>query len=149
VRDRRVAAARHGESKRRAAAIAFQLVGVCRSNADLRVVVVDQPVSVAVPKVPPPVGPDSVTMNVSSGSTQGRGLRTSLTAHLSMVAVELLGVGITPRHHRRPLGDADVGLPQLHPVPAGQSIEALDRSVEKLGIGREGDVLGLHLVSTV
>ena len=32
-------------------------------------------------------------------------------AHFSMVAVELLGVGITPRHHRRPLGDADVGLP--------------------------------------
>jgi hypothetical protein len=65
-------------------------------------------------------------------------------AHLSMVAVELLGVGITPRHHRRLLGDADVGLPQSHAVSAGQSIEPLDRGVEKLGVGREGDVLGLH-----
>jgi hypothetical protein len=46
-------------------------------------------------------------------------------AHLSMVAVELLGVGIAPRHHRRLLGDADVGLPQSHAVAAGQVIEAL------------------------
>ena len=28
-------------------------------------------------------------------------------AHLPVVALELLGVGIAPRHHRRPLGDAD------------------------------------------
>ena len=59
-------------------------------------------------------------------------------------AVELLGVGITPRHHRRLLGDADVGLPQSHAVTAGQVIEARDRGMEKLGVGREGDVLGLH-----
>jgi hypothetical protein len=61
-----------------------------------------------------------------------------------MVAVELLGVGIAPRHHRRLLGDADVGLPQSHAVTAGQVIEARDRGMEKLGVGREGDVLGLN-----
>ena len=61
-----------------------------------------------------------------------------------MVAVELFGVGIAPRHHRRPLGDADVGLPQPHAVAAGQAVEPLDRRVQQLGVGREGDVLGLH-----
>jgi len=65
-------------------------------------------------------------------------------AHFSMVAVELLGVGITPRHHRRLLGDAQIGLPQSPAVPAGQAIEPLDRRVQELGVGREGDVLGLH-----
>jgi hypothetical protein len=65
-------------------------------------------------------------------------------AHLPMVAVELLGVGIASRHHRRLPGDADVGLPQLHAVAAGQAIEALDRRMQELGVGREGDVLGLY-----
>lgn len=32
-------------------------------------------------------------------------------ARLSTVAVELLGMGVASRHHRRPLGDAHVGLP--------------------------------------
>ena len=32
-------------------------------------------------------------------------------AHFSMMAVELLGVGITSRHHCRPFGDAQIGLP--------------------------------------
>src|SRR5476651_2876283 len=44
-------------------------------------------------------------------------------AHLPMVAVELLGVGIASRHHRRVLGDAQVGLPQPHAVVAGQAVE--------------------------
>jgi hypothetical protein len=35
-------------------------------------------------------------------------------------------------------------MPQSHAVTAGQAIGALDRGVEKLGIGREGDVLGLN-----
>ena len=61
-----------------------------------------------------------------------------------MVAVELFGMGIAPRHHRRPLGDAQIGLPQPHAVLAGQAIEALDRRVQQLGVGREGDGLGLH-----
>jgi hypothetical protein len=38
---------------------------------------------------------------------------------LLAMAVELLGVGVAPRHHRRLLGDAQVGLPQPHPMPAG------------------------------
>jgi hypothetical protein len=65
-------------------------------------------------------------------------------AQLSMVAIELLGVGIAPRHHRRPLGDPRIGLPQPQPVLLGQAVEPLDRRVQQLGIGREGDVLGLH-----
>ena len=40
-------------------------------------------------------------------------------AQLPTVAVELLGMGIAPRHHRRALGDAQIGLPQPHPVLAG------------------------------
>ena len=36
------------------------------------------------------------------------------------------------------------GLPQPHPVLAGQAVEAFDRRVQQLGIGREADVLGLH-----
>lgn len=35
-------------------------------------------------------------------------------AQFSTVAVELLGVGVAPRHHRRAFGNAEVGLPQLH-----------------------------------
>jgi hypothetical protein len=61
-----------------------------------------------------------------------------------MVAVELLGVGITPRHHRRLLGDAQIGLPQPRAMVAGQAIEPLDRRMQQLGVGWEGDVLGLH-----
>jgi len=37
-------------------------------------------------------------------------------AQLPTVAVELFGVGIASRHHRRALGDTDVGLPQPHSV---------------------------------
>ena len=65
-------------------------------------------------------------------------------AQLPLMPVELLGVGVAPRHHRRALGDADIGLPQPHAVPAGQPVEPLDRRVQQLGVGREGDVLGLH-----
>src|SRR5271169_3394783 len=35
---------------------------------------------------------------------------------LAMMALELLGVGIAPRHHRRVLGNAQIGLPQPHPT---------------------------------
>ena len=35
-------------------------------------------------------------------------------AQLPAMALELLGVGIAPRHHRRVLGDAQIGLPQPH-----------------------------------
>ena len=65
-------------------------------------------------------------------------------AQLPAMAVELLGVGIAPRHHGRMLGDAQIGLPQPHPMRPGQAVEALDRRVQQLGVGREGDGLGLH-----
>ena len=54
-------------------------------------------------------------------------------AHLSMVAVELLGVCITSRHHRRLLGDAQIGLPQPRAMVASQAIEPLDRRMQQLG----------------
>jgi hypothetical protein len=37
-------------------------------------------------------------------------------AQLAMVAVELFGVGVAAGHHRRPLGEAEIGLPQPHAV---------------------------------
>ena len=61
-----------------------------------------------------------------------------------MVAVELLGMGVAPRHQGRALGDADVGLPQPHPMLLGHAVEPIDRSMQQLGVGREADVLGLH-----
>lgn len=39
-------------------------------------------------------------------------------------------------------GDADTGLPQLHTVLVGQPIEAPDRRMQQLGVGREADVFG-------
>jgi hypothetical protein len=65
-------------------------------------------------------------------------------ARFSAVAVELLGVGVASRHHRRAFGDAELGLPQRHPVLVGQAVEALDRGVQQFGVGREADVLGLQ-----
>src|ERR1700675_4633364 len=60
------------------------------------------------------------------------------------MAVELLGVGVAPRHHRRALGDPEVGLPQPYPMLVGQAVEAFDRRMQQLGVGWEGDVLRLH-----
>ncbi len=65
-------------------------------------------------------------------------------AQLPAVAIELLGVGIAPCHHRRTFGDADIGLPQPDPVLAGQAVEPPDGRMQQLGVGREADVLGLH-----
>ena len=44
----------------------------------------------------------------------------------------------------RPLGQPQIGLPQRHAVLAGQAVEPLDGGMHELGVGREGDVLGLH-----
>ena len=63
---------------------------------------------------------------------------------LPTVADELFGVGVAPRHHRRALSDTNIGLPQPHPVLLGDTVEPIDRRVQQLGVGREGDVLGLH-----
>ena len=60
------------------------------------------------------------------------------------MALELLGVGIASRHHRRLLGDAQIRLPQLNATRASQAIEPPDRRMDELGVGREGDGLGLH-----
>jgi len=61
-----------------------------------------------------------------------------------MVALELLGVRITPRHHRGMLGDAQIGLPQPYSAFIGQTVEPLDRRMQQFGVGREGDGLRLH-----
>jgi hypothetical protein len=65
-------------------------------------------------------------------------------AQFATVAVELFGMGVTPRHHGGTLGDAHVGLSQAHPVLAHQAVQSLDRRVQELRVGREGHVLGLH-----
>ena len=70
-------------------------------------------------------------------------------AQFPTVAVELLGVGVAPRHHRRMSGDTDVGLPQPHPMPGGQAVEPLDGGVQQLGIGRKLMFLGCTVVSIV
>jgi hypothetical protein len=64
-------------------------------------------------------------------------------AQLAMVALELLGMGIAGSHHGRTFGDAQIGLPQPHLAFAGQPVEPPDRRMQQLGIGREGDGLGL------
>src|SRR5213079_1832040 len=63
---------------------------------------------------------------------------------LSMMAVELFCMRIAPCHHRGALGDAQIRMPQPHAVLLGQPGKPLDRRVQQLRIGREGDVLGLH-----
>ena len=65
-------------------------------------------------------------------------------AQLPMVTLELLGMGIASRHHRRVLSDAQIRLPQPYATFIGQTIEPLDRGVQQFGVGREGDGLGLH-----
>jgi hypothetical protein len=70
-------------------------------------------------------------------------------AHFSMVAVELLGVDITPRHHRRRLGDAQVGLPQPNTVAAGQAVELPDRRYRSLASVGKVMFLGCTVMSIV
>ena len=53
------------------------------------------------------------------------------------MALELFGIGIASCHHRRLLGDAQIGLPQPHAVLASQAIKPLDRRMDQLGVGRE------------
>ena len=65
-------------------------------------------------------------------------------AQFPTVAIELLGVGVAPRHHRRAFGDAQVGLPQPYPVLAGEAVRAPDGGVQQFGVGREADGLWLH-----
>ena len=65
-------------------------------------------------------------------------------AQLTLMAVELPGVGVTAGHHGGLLGDAQIGLPQPHSMAAGQAVEPFDGGMKELGVGREGDVLGLH-----
>ena len=66
-----------------------------------------------------------------------------------MVTVELLGVGIASRHHRRLLGDAQIGLPQSHRMRTGQAIEPLDRCMQELASVGKAMFLGCTVVSTV
>jgi hypothetical protein len=65
-------------------------------------------------------------------------------AQRAVGAVKLAGMGITLMHDQRDLGDADIGLAQLHVEPLGELDEFLAGPVHQLGIGREGDVLRLH-----
>ncbi len=79
-----------------------------------------------------------------SSGLENRRSEAHIPGMATTVAVELLGVGIASRHHRRAFGDAEIGLPQPHPVLVGQAVEAFDRRMQQLGVGRKADVLGLH-----
>lgn len=65
-------------------------------------------------------------------------------AQLPLMPLELLGMGVAARHHCRGFDNAKIGLPQLDPVLPRQTADPLDRRVQQLGIGREGDRLRLH-----
>jgi hypothetical protein len=65
-------------------------------------------------------------------------------AQLAMVALELLGMGIAGSHHGRAFGDTQIGLPQPQLAFAGQPVKPVDCCMQQLGIGWEGDGLGLH-----
>jgi hypothetical protein len=69
-------------------------------------------------------------------------------AQLATVAVELLGVGVASRHHRRAFGDTDVGLPQLHPVLLREAVEPLAACDSLSSVGKRM-FLGCTVVSTV
>ena len=68
---------------------------------------------------------------------------------VSVHPFELLGVSVAPGHHRRPSGEASIGLAKRHIMRLGQLAQLADRHLEEPGVGREGDVLGLHRVSMV
>lgn len=66
-------------------------------------------------------------------------------AQLPLMPLELLGMGVAPRHHCRGcLGDARIGLPQLDAMLPRKAVQSTDRRMQKLGIGRKGDGLRLH-----
>ena len=58
--------------------------------------------------------------------------------------LELLGVGVALMLDQGQLADPDIGLTQDQPVLLGQPHLDLVRAVHQLGIGREGNRLGLH-----
>ena len=60
------------------------------------------------------------------------------------MALELFGVGITSGHHRSTLDNPPIGPPQPYTVFAKLPVEAFHRCMQQLGVGREGDGLGLH-----
>ena len=70
-------------------------------------------------------------------------------AQLPMVAFELLGVGIAPRHHRGALGDALIGLPQLHPVLLASWTIPVIAAYNSLASVGKVMFLGWTVVSTV
>lgn len=53
-------------------------------------------------------------------------------AQLPPMALELLGMGIASGHHRRAFGNAQIRVPQLLAVRAGQPIEPLDHRMHEL-----------------
>jgi hypothetical protein len=52
---------------------------------------------------------------------------------------ELFGIGIAGGHHRRGLGDATIGLPQLEAMSSRQAVQSLDGRMQELGIRWKGD----------
>jgi hypothetical protein len=63
---------------------------------------------------------------------------------LAVSAPELVGVGISSDHNRRPFGDPQIALPERDAVALGEADQLLDRLVGEPGVGRMGDRLRLH-----
>jgi hypothetical protein len=61
-----------------------------------------------------------------------------------LYAVELAGMGVALMPDEREFADACVGLAQRDTEPLGERDQLLAGWVQKLGISRESDVLGLH-----
>jgi len=58
-------------------------------------------------------------------------------------ALELVGVGVTSNHNRRPFGHSPIALPQRHIVASRQINELLDRAVTEPRVGRVRNCLRL------
>src|SRR5674536_66550 len=83
--------------------------------------------------------------NVANDAAEAR----AQEAQLPTMTVELLGVGVAPRHHRRMLGDAQVGLPQPHPMRPGQALSPLIAACSSLASVGKVMALGCTVVSIV
>jgi hypothetical protein len=94
-----------------------------------------------------PGGRANASSSAVSPSILRRISRMIRPSRLRNCRLNCLARGIAARHHRRALGDPAGRLPQPHAVPGRQAVKPLDRRMQQLGIGREGDGLRLHLRS--
>lgn len=71
-----------------------------------------------------------LTFDLAADIADDPGQPAAQNAQLLLMPLELLGVGVASRHHRRGPGNAKIGLPQLDPVLPRQAVEPLDFRVQ-------------------